>query len=236
MRHGPCSLRNAATKALERLSRWGTDATHRGCAGTALKHASTQTLFDYWNRRRGRRWAPARSEIDPGDIRRVLADTFLLASDFVDDLRFRLAGTGVCALFAREIKGEAFNSLWSDTSREQIENLLAVVLDEKVGVVAGVLGRAESGMDVELELLLLPLAFDGRSRVRAIGVLAPLTPPYWIGDQPVCELNLRTLRHIGQEQSNIGGPRFGGAQEEPRRRHGFLVYSGGREPDDKLTG
>ena len=97
-----------------------------------MKHASTQALFDYWNRRRGRRWAPARSDIDPADIRHVLGDTFMLASDFVDDMRFRLAGTRVCALFAREIKGEAFDDLWNETSREQIEDLLTVVLDEKV--------------------------------------------------------------------------------------------------------
>jgi len=193
-------------------------------------------LFDYWNRRRGRRWAPARSEIDPGDIRHILGDTFLLASDFVDELRYRLAGTRVCALFAREIKGEPFNDRWSETSREQVEKLLTIVLDEKVGVVAGALGRTERGMEVELELLLLPLASDGRSRVRALGILAPLTPPYWLGDQPVIELNLRTLRHVGGEQSDIGDPRFGKAREEPRKRHGFLVYNGGRESDDKLTG
>ena len=204
--------------------------------GIAMKHASTQALFDYWNRRRGRRWAPARSEIDPADIRHVLGDTFLLASDFVDELRFRLGGTRVCALFAREIKGEAFNGLWSETSREQIEDLLTVVLDEKVGVVAGVLGRTESGAEVELELLLLPLAFDGRSRVRALGLLAPLTPPYWLGEQPVIALDLRTLRHVGPKQSTIGGPLFGQVQEEPRTRRGFLVYSGGREPDGKLPG
>ncbi|MFZ1950321.1 MAG: PAS domain-containing protein [Pseudolabrys sp.] len=201
-----------------------------------MKHASTQALFDYWNRRRGRRWAPARSEIDPADIRHVLGDTFLLASDFVDDLRFRLGGTRVCALFVREIKGETFADLWSETSRAQIEDLLTVVLDEKVGVVAGVLGRTESGAEVGLELLLLPLAFDGRSRVRALGVLAPLTPPYWLGEQPVIDLNLRTLRHIGPKQSNFRAPLFGQTNERPRTRHGFLVYSGGLESDGKLPG
>jgi hypothetical protein len=69
-----------------------------------MKHVSTRTLFDYWNRRRGRRRALARSDIDPGDIRSALGDTFLLAADFVDEIRFRLAGTRICTLFAREIK------------------------------------------------------------------------------------------------------------------------------------
>ena len=190
-----------------------------------MKHASTRALFDYWTRRRGPRWAPARSEIDPADIRLVLGDTFMLAADFVEGIRLRLAGTRVCALFAREIKGEAFNLLWCGTSRDQVDKLLTCVLDEKIGVVAGVLGRAGNGAEVELEMLLLPLALEGRSRVRALGILAPLAQLYWLGEQPVVELDLRTFRHIGAGQS-YDAPHFGAAHDAPRTRHGFLVYDG----------
>jgi hypothetical protein len=202
-----------------------------------MKHASTRMLFDYWNERRGWRPAPARSDIDPSDIRHVLSDTFMLAADFVNGIRFRLAGTRVCALFAREIKGEAFNSLWNDASREPLEKLLAAVLNENVGVVAGVLGRTRDRTPAELELLLLPLALDGGTRIRALGALAPLTPPYWLGERALIELDLRTFRHVSAWQSDAGVRRFGLAPEEPQTRHGFLVYSGGRElPDDNRIG
>lgn len=205
--------------------------------GIAMKHASTRMLFDHWNERRGWRPAPARSDIDPSDIRHVLSDTFMLAADFVNGIRFRLAGTRVCALFAREIKGEAFNSLWSEASREPLENLLAVVLSENIGVVAGVLGHTQDKTEAELELLLLPLALDGRTRIRALGALAPLTPPYWLGERALTELDLRTFRHVSAWQSDTGVRRFGLAPEEPQTRHGFLVYSGGRElPDDNRLG
>ena len=129
---------------------------------------------------------PTRSDIDPADIRHVLGDTFMLAADFVDDIRFRLAGTRVCALFAREIKGEAFNAQWSETSSEHIEDLLAAVINEKIGVVAGIIGRTEDGAEVELELLLLPLAHAGQTRVRALGVLAPLDPALLAGRTARC--------------------------------------------------
>ena len=188
-----------------------------------MKHASTRALFEYWNRKRGRRAAPDRADIDPGDIRHVLGDTFMLAADFADDIRFRLAGTRVCALFAREIKGEAFNALWTATNSEQIEELLAAVINENVGAVAGIVGRTEGGDEVDLELLLLPLAHAGHARVRALGVLTPLTPPYWLGEQPVVEIELKTLRHIDVRQPATA--RFGQAH---RLRHGFQVYTGGR--------
>jgi hypothetical protein len=193
-----------------------------------MKHPSTRTIFDYWNRQRGRRAAPDRSDIDPADIRHVLGDTFMLAADFVDELRFRLAGTRVCALFTREIKGEAFNAQWSVSSNESIETLLAAVITEKIGAVAGIIGRTENGDEAEFELLLLPLAHTGHARVRALGVLAPLTPPYWLGERPIVELELKTLRHIDGRQIDIGAPRFGQPREGQRLRHGFQVYTGGR--------
>src|SRR5262249_47838952 len=224
-------------KKASRLSRLGTKATCRDGTGVAMKHASTRTVFDYWDQRRGWRQAPARSDIDPGDIRHVLGDTFMLAADFADDIRFRLAGTRVCTLFAREIKGELFNSLWTEASREPLEKVLAAVLSENVGGVAGGLCRTRKRSETELELLLLPLALDGRTRIRALGALAPLTPPYWLGERAVTELDLRTFRHIVAGQSDIDARRFGLAHEEPQTKHGFLIYSGGRElPRDKCSG
>jgi hypothetical protein len=97
-----------------------------------VKHTSTRLLFDYWNRQRGERSAPTRSEIDPAAIRHVLGDTFMLAADFIDAIRFRLAGTRVCALFGREIKGEGFCALWSGASSAQIATVAKAAVNERL--------------------------------------------------------------------------------------------------------
>jgi len=202
-----------------------------------MKHPSTRALFAYWNERRGNRLAPERADIDPAAIRHALGDTFMLAADFVDQLRFRLAGTRVCALFCREIKGEVFPEIWSETSRKRIEDLLTIVTNESVGAVAGLTGRTADDSEAKLEILLLPLAHTGRARIRALGVLVPVVPPYWLGEKPVVELELGTLRHIGPEQETVGAPRFALAPEGGRLRHGFVVYSGGRAvPSGERTG
>lgn len=147
-----------------------------------MKHPSTRAVFEYWNKRRGTRPAPERGEIDPTEIRHALGDTFMLAADFVDQLRFRLAGTRVCALFCREIKGEAFADIWGEASRKAIDELMTIVNEENVGAVAGLTGRTEEGGEAELEMLVLPLAHSGHARIRALGVLAPTVPPYWLGE------------------------------------------------------
>jgi hypothetical protein len=194
-----------------------------------MKHPSTRTVYDYWNEKRGNRPAPARADIDPAAIRHALGDTFMLAADFVDNLRFRLAGTRVCALFCREVKGEEFATLWNETSQKQISDLLAVVKDEEIGAVAGITGHASHGDRVDLEFLVLPLAHIGHARVRAIGVLAPLTAPYWLGEKPIVELEIGAVRHIGADIEVPTAPDLTRAVESVRLRHGFVVYSGGLE-------
>lgn len=210
-----------------------------------MKHNSSQAVYAYWNEKRGTRSAPERGDIDPADIRRALGDTVMLAADFVDRWRFRLAGTRVCALFNREIKGEALTSLWREADQATIETLAVTVTQEKVGAVIGLTGRAADGAEADLEMLLLPLAHNGHARIRALGVLAPLAPPFWLGSKPVVELHLNTLRHIGPDVEAFAGPALTPAQEPlgdlpladsplalrsgGRMRRGLVVYSGGRE-------
>ncbi len=202
-----------------------------------MKHQSSRAVFEYWDKKRGKRRAPARPDIDPTEIRHALSDTFMLAADFADQLRFRLAGTRVCALFGREIKGEEFAALWSEVSRKAVEDLLAMVTDESAGVVAGVTARTEDGSRTDLELLLLPLAHTGLARIRALGVLVPSQTPYWVGAKPVTELELGTLRHIGVGVGNQPVPRLVPSVEDVQIRHGFVVYSGGRgRPPGERTG
>jgi hypothetical protein len=151
----------------------------------------------------------------------------MLSADFVDELRFRLAGTRVCALFCREIKGEIAVELWSENNRKTIDDVLAIVMAETEGVVAGLTGHAADGASVELEMLLLPLDRTGQDRTGLIGVLAPTAPTYWIGEKPIVEISLNTVRHLGA-QSGKDAPRLAPPADTGEVRHGFTVYDGGR--------
>jgi hypothetical protein len=194
-----------------------------------MKHSSSRQLFAYWERQRGKHAAPERADIDPAAIRHALGDIFILASDFVDDLRYRLAGTRLCALFGRELKGESFKSTWTVASRVPLLAALTEVVGESTGLVAGVRGANAHGEAVDLEVLLLPLAHRGHARVRAIGVMAAIDLPYWIGERPVSELTLGTVRHIGPEIGEGTQRTFvSGREGAGQLRRGFMVYQGGR--------
>ena len=46
-----------------------------------MKHPTSRMLFSYWDGLRGARAARERGEIEPGEIRHILADTFVLEID-----------------------------------------------------------------------------------------------------------------------------------------------------------
>lgn len=189
-----------------------------------MKHPASRRLYAYWDELRGKRPAPERAEIEPGAIRQILSEAFIVALDQTTRYPFRLAGTRVCALFGRELKGESFLTLWDEASRPEIRELFGILADEWVGTVAGVTAANASGEAVELELLLLPLAARRPNLARTIGVLAPLTIPPWIGMSQIGPLTLGSRRHIGAAVEKRLLPRF----LTPRGRRGLVVHDGGR--------
>src|SRR5580704_3411855 len=193
-----------------------------------MKHSTIRELFDYWNVRRGARSAPERSEIEPGAIRHVLADTFMLAFDPRTEHPFRIAGTRICAAFGRELKGAAFTDVWAAASRDPVRELLATVANESVGVVAGASARSHEGAALELELLLLPLAHRGGASPRILGALVPTETPYWLGAQTLGRLTLGIIRYLGPQTGPYSVPRRPPALlADERVRHGLVVYDGG---------
>ena len=190
-----------------------------------MKHSSTRQLFDYWNERRGRRSVPERSEIDPNGIRGVLADTFILTFEPGAGHPFRIAGTRVCALFGHELKGEAFLDLWSRAARCELQNLLAIVAGETVGVVASAerasAAHLNSVMTTKLELLLLPIGYEGRTDARILGALASIDPLNWTATGRRCDLILGPHRYLGRTGAQL--PRADHANMRDR----LVVYDGG---------
>jgi hypothetical protein len=193
-----------------------------------MRHPSIRQLYDYWNERRGRRAAPDRADIEPGAIRRVLADTFILSFDERAGHPFRIAGTRICAAFGRELKNEAFLDLWDAASRHELRDLLNVVTSETVGVVASARGTSTAGTTHDVELLVLPLSHRGHTKARVLGALGPRDAAYWLGACTLGNLTLGTLRYLGTNAEPA--PSIAPTPERPegRIRHGFIVYDGGQ--------
>lgn len=194
-----------------------------------MKHATSRMLHAHWDALRGARSAPERGEIEPGEIRHILADSFLLEIDAPTRVaHVRLAGTRVCALFGRELRGESFTTLWGAGRTADPWRLVETVIEETAGVVAGLRGTTDREEPVDLEMLLLPLRHRGKTQVRAIGSLGASALPSWVGARPVVGLETLSLRILVPDARpsahEDAPPELAPSQV---RRHGFVVHQGG---------
>ena len=189
-----------------------------------MKHPSTRALYAYWDEKRGGRPAPDRADIDPAAIRHALGDTFMLAADFVDWF--------VCAWPVRA-------SARCSAARSKARPSRAVGRTEPRqdrGLIASSIGGRGSGRRVTGQTTdssgsiwkccycrwpMSAMPHPGGWRAGAV------VPPYWLGEKPVVEMEFGTCV-ISGGTSKFGRAPFPGTRPEGRRRHDFVVYSGGR--------
>lgn len=195
-----------------------------------MKNNATRDLHIYWSALRGRRSAPERTDIDPGSIRALLSDVFLLDLDANEGAIFRLAGTRLCTLFGREIKDEAFSTLFEQRGRHEIERLIAGVAQDEKPLIAGIVAHGEAEEAIVCELLLLPLRHQGQRAKRMLGMLvASEAMPLFM--KPIKHLSMLTLKVIDEDivHRAIRTPSFvvGIPHEQIASRHGHLVLING---------
>ena len=156
-------------------------------------------LFHYWNRLRNGRPAPKRTEIEPADIKALLADTFILEKDSRGEAVFRLAGTRLCAVYGRELRGFSFPSLWREKDSRLIARLVRGVFEAKSVVVVTFRGLSKNERTNSFEMLLLPLD-GGSENPRCLGVMSAVEKPFWLGADPIVEAEIETVRVVDPDR------------------------------------
>jgi hypothetical protein len=218
---------------------------NRGLERDGMKQRESIELFQYWDRLRDKRPAPKRTEIEPADIKTLLADTFILEKDSRGEAVFRLAGTRLCAVFGRELKGFALLSLWAFKDQRLIARLAHSAFHAKSVVVIAFEGRSQNGRTSLFELLLLPLD-GGAEAPRTLGVASAVEKPYWLGADPIVECRIDTIRVVDPDREPmflknrpaVAVPAIAPSAEEVagtgpgrrgRRIRHLVVFEGGRE-------
>ena len=183
-----------------------------------MKHPSNREFFAYWDEKRGGERAPDRSDIEPGAVRELLGDIFVLSYDTTAGYPFRVAGTRVCALLGCDLKDQSFSALFAPESRREIEDIITVVSEEMLAAVAGISATAEDGSLTHLELLLLPFNTRAHTPLSLTGLLAPFGGRH----SRLQDLKLTSWRYLGHPPQRLV-PR---ALRKLAVARGFMVYEG----------
>ena len=183
-----------------------------------MKHPSSREFFAYWDEKRGDARAPDRSEIEPGAVRELLGDIFVLSYDGAGGYPFRVAGTRVCALLGCDLKDRSFSALFAPGGRREIEDIIAVVSEEMLPAVAGITATSQDGAPAHLELLLLPFTARAHTPLSLTGLLAPFESDRGL----IRDFKLTSWRYLGHQPQKIV-PR---ALRKLAIARGFMVYEG----------
>lgn len=215
-----------------------------------MRHKNTLEMYRYWNELRAGKSAPLRSQIAPAALADILPAVMLLESGANGDAVFRLAGTRVCAIAGRELRGDLLAGLFDEIDRKTVRSLIRSVERDHSVALLDALGAGGSGRTVTFELAFLPLA---GSDTNLIGICNPLSLPVWLGAERM-SLALRGVRAIDpdadlvflQNRPSIPVKRsrlsvgaapapslsvIAGEDERRQKRplHGFRVYEGGKK-------
>jgi hypothetical protein len=183
-----------------------------------MKHPSSREFFAYWDEKRGAAQAPDRSEIEPGAVRELLGDIFVLSYDATSGHPFRVAGTRVCALAGRDLKDRSFSALFAPDARREIEDIITAVAEEMQAAVAGITATSQDGSPAHLELLLLPFNAAAHAPISLTGVLAPFeSEPRVLRD-----FELTSWRYLDPQPEKLV-PR---ALRKFKIARGLMVYEG----------
>ena len=168
-----------------------------------MQKQSTKTLYDYWNSLRGSRSAPDRRDIDPTKIRGALANTFILELNDNSEFDFRLAGSHICAAYARELKGRSFTRLWHPRDRDAMETLVRAVTEDHAVALITFQGQTALNTKLSIETILLPVRHNGSTQSRLLGAMTAMDEPYWFGSQPIVEQRITGLRLIWPDDNSL---------------------------------
>ena len=165
-----------------------------------MRHAPTKAVYRYWNelvRVEGDRPRyPVRAQIEPAALKRQLGDVFVLHRPD-GSVRYRIAGTRVCAIHGRELTGLPFLQAFDGADRTATRSWVSTFGAEAVPLLFATNGFNARGDRVALETLILPLANssegEGDPR-RALGVCAPDPAVAWIGMEPVVRQEVTGVR------------------------------------------
>lgn len=154
-----------------------------------MRNRSSIGIWQYWERIRRANGAPMRRDVDPCALRAILPDLFILERENDGGIRFRLAGTRICAGFGRELRGTRFADLWSALQRRRVHDQIEDAMRYEAPIASELIGISRSGQTIAMDVTALPMRSSGPASDRVIGSLSVNNPPQWFGSDPLVELS-----------------------------------------------
>lgn len=134
-----------------------------------LDARGSRLLYEYWQRKLQGRRMPARSDIDPLDLKVVLAQLILLdVQSSPLDFRYRVAGTRTYDIFGFDLTGRSVRDLGPRAVSDGVWGSLAALARDGVPQYVQLEFTTAGGYARSYRVLRLPLGDDGKTVDRVL--------------------------------------------------------------------
>lgn len=154
-----------------------------------MRHQSSRLLFDYWDSLRGGRAAPERRDVDPIELKSILADVFFAERTPGAFVMYQFVGTRINAMHGFDLQHRSALGIWSGTSAVEFVKMIERMTTHGIPMVISSEGELSSKEVTEIETLILPLQYGSRFG-QFIGTHVNLGKPqaFWGGGLSICEI------------------------------------------------
>ncbi len=129
---------------------------------------------------RGQSNAPARDQIDPGAIKWILPDIFILEYKGEGNFPFSLAGTHLCDHYGTELRGLNMCDFWAGQDRTSFVHVLQSVVEESAVGVVGFSAHTTLEGSCNMEMLVMPVKSPANRPPRVLGCISAFEKPVWM--------------------------------------------------------
>ena len=159
-----------------------------------MKTRGARLLYDYWREARGRFAVPRRDAIEPRGLKSVLPWVFILDHVDLELTVFRLAGTGVCDFYGRELRGENFLSQWTGDCRRTVRSLIQNVVMMPTPSTFEFTAEGANGRLLSGDIMLLPMESADGELQQVLGGWFPAVTHDPLLEKPIMRQRMMNIR------------------------------------------
>lgn len=180
-------------------------STHQRTPDEIL-HPDSRKLFRYWESIRGERSAATRDDIDLKHIKLILPWLAIMERHALKpEYNWRLAGTGICRIWNKDLTGARFMADWDRFERDTVCRLMDNVIASHQPCVARFKADYQNGETLGIEMLSLPVTAANGRATQILAAVVPFRDPYWLGQAELSHLELNSVKMIWTEHGSHAG-------------------------------
>lgn len=170
-------------------------------ADDTVMHPTNRELLRSWERIRGARNAPLRSEMTMRALSSIVPWTCVLSRDpHKMSYMFRLAGSAVCDIWGKQLTGTVAFADWPTFDRETMLRALDTVVGMKQPCVGRFLAHSFGGNEIGFEFTAVPVISANGTTVHALMTFAPFKRKNALQADPLVDFKVRRIRILWSDQ------------------------------------